>query len=37
MRVSAAANWRMLSRAPGSTSSGTEVSRRLWLKTPKVV
>ena len=25
------------SRAPGSMSSGTDVSRRLWLKTPNVV
>jgi hypothetical protein len=25
-----------LRRAPGSTSSGTEVTRRLWLKTPNV-
>lgn len=27
---------RTLRRAPGSTSSGTEVSRKLWLNTPKV-
>ena len=34
--LSTAAKRRTLRRAPGSTSSGTEVTRRLWLKTPKV-
>lgn len=35
-QASTDAKRRKLSRAPGSTSSGTEVTRRLWLKTPKV-
>ena len=37
IRPSAAAYSRRVMRAPGSTISGTEVSRRLWLKTPMVV
>src|SRR5919204_1498095 len=37
MSVRAPANSRMVRRAPGSTRSGTDVRRRLWLKTPNVV